>query len=79
MGMKKFYYGVGEVFRRDRKRYVVKEAPHGTCKGCDFYRLKPNGHPECIGMDYACDRDYRDDNKSVVFAELGKSRNATKE
>lgn len=77
--MKRFYYEVGEVFRRDRKRYVVKEALHGTCKGCDFYRLKPNGPPECIGMDYACDRDYRDDNKCVVFAELGKSRNATKE
>lgn len=77
--MKRFYYEVGEVFRRDQKRYVVKEAPHGTCKGCDFYRLKPNGAPECIGMNYACDRDYRDDNKRVVFAELGKSRNATKE
>lgn len=77
--MKKFYYEVGEVFRKDRKRYVVKEAPHGTCKGYDFYRLKPNGSPECIGMDYACDRDYRDDNKSVVFAELGKARNATEE
>lgn len=77
--MKRFYYGVGEVFRRDRKRYVVKEAPHGTCKGCDFYRLKPNGHQECIGMDYACDRDYRGDNKSVVFVELGKARNATEE
>lgn len=74
--MKRFYYEVGEVFRKDRKRYVVKEAPHGTCKGCDFYRLKPNGARECIGMDYACDRDYRDDNKSVVFAELG---NATKD
>lgn len=73
--MKIFYYEVGEVFRKDRKRYVVKEAPHGTCKGCDFYRLKPNGAPECIGMDHACDRDYRDDNRSVVFAELG---NATK-
>jgi len=56
--MKRFYYEVGEVFRKDRKRYVVKEAP------------------ECTGMDYACDRDYRDDNKSVVFAELG---NATKD
>lgn len=76
MAMKRFYYEVGEVFRKDRKRYVVKEAPHGTCKGCDFYRLKPNGARECIGMDYACDRDYRDDNKSVVFAELG---NATKD
>lgn len=42
----------------------------------DFYRLKPNGAPECTGMDYACDRDYRDDNKSVVFAEPG---NATKD
>lgn len=73
--MKRLYYEVGEVFRKDRKRYVVKEAPHGTCKGCDFYRLKPNGVPECTGMDYACDRDYRDD-KSVVFAELG---NATKD
>lgn len=74
--MKRFYYEVGEVFRKDRKRYIVKEAPHGTCKGCDFYRLKPNGAPERIGMDYACDRDYRDDNKSVVFVELG---NATKD
>ena len=74
--MKIFYYEVGEVFRKDRKRYVVKEAPHGTCKGCDFYRPKPNGAPECIGMDYACDIDYRDDNKSVIFAELG---NATKD
>lgn len=74
--MKGFYYEVGEVFRKDRKRYVVKEAPHGTCKGCDFYRLKPDGARECMGMDYACDRDYRDDNKSVVFAELG---NATKD
>lgn len=46
--MKRFYYEVGEVFRKDRKRYVVKEAPHGTCKGCDFYRLKPNGAPEWI-------------------------------
>lgn len=73
--MKRFYYEVGEVFRKDRKRYVVKEAPHGTCKGCDFYRLKPNG-PSCIGLNYACDRDFRDDNKSVVFAELG---NATKD
>lgn len=63
--MKRFYYEVGEVFRKDRKRYVVKEAP--------------NGAPECIGMDYACDRDYRDDEKSVVFAELGKARNATEE
>lgn len=68
--MKRFYYEVGEVFRKDRKRYVVKEAPHGTCKGCDFYRLKPNGALECIGMDYACDRDFRDDNKCVVFTEL---------
>lgn len=76
--MKRFYYEVGEVFRRDRKRYVVKEAPHGTCKGCGFYRLKPN-EALCIGMNYACDRDYRDDSKCVVFAELGKSRNATKE
>lgn len=75
--MKRFYYEVGEVFRRDRKRYVVKEAPHGTCKGCDFYRLKPNGHTECIGMDYACDRDYRDDDKCVVFAELGNAIYAT--
>lgn len=75
MAMKRLYYEVGEVFRKDRKRYVVKEAPHGTCKGCDFYRLKPNG-ALCIGMDYACDRDYRDDNKSVVFVELG---NATKD
>lgn len=74
--MKRFYYEVGEVFRKDRKRYVVKEAPHGTCKGCDFYRLKPNGAREYIGMDCACDRDYRDDNKSVVFAEPG---NATKD
>lgn len=74
--MKRFYYEVGEVFRKDRKRYVVKEAPHGTCKGCDFYRLKPNEAPECIGMDYTCDIDYRDDNKSVIFAELG---NATKD
>ena len=47
--MKRFYYEVGEVFRKGRTRYVVKEAPHGTCKGCDFYRLKPNGAPECIG------------------------------
>lgn len=74
--MKRFYYEVGEVFRKGRARYVVKEAPHGTCKGCDFHRLKPNGEPECIGMGYACDRDFRDDNKSVVFAELG---NATKD
>lgn len=74
--MKRFYYEVGEVFRKGRKRYVVKEAPHGNCKGCDFYRLKPNGHPGCIGMGYACDRDYRDDNKCVIFAELG---NATKD
>lgn len=72
--MKRSYYEVGEVFRKGRTRYVVKEAPHGTCKGCDFYRLKPNGEPECIGMDYACDGDYRDDNKSVVFAELGNAR-----
>lgn len=77
--MKKFYYEVGGVFRKDRKRYVVKEAPHGTCKGCDFYRMNPNGQPECIGMDYACDRDYRDDEKSVVFMELAKARNVTKE
>lgn len=77
--MKKFYYEVGEVFRKDRKRYVVKEAPHGTCKGCDFYRLKPNGEPECIGMDYSCDFDCRGDNKSVVFVELGKARNVTEE
>lgn len=76
MVMKGFYYEVGEVFRKGRTRYVVKEAPHGTCKGCDFYRLKPNGVPECTGMGYACDRDYRNDNKSVVFAELG---NATKD
>lgn len=75
--MKRFYYEVGEVFRKGRTRYVVKEAPHGTCKGCDFYRLKPNGAPECIGMDYACDRDYRDDDKCVVFAELGNARYAT--
>lgn len=74
--MKRFYYEVGEVFRKGRTRYVVKGAPHGTCKGCDFYRLKPNGAPECIGMDYACDRDYRDD-KCVVFAELGNARYAT--
>lgn len=77
--MKRFYYEVGEVFRKGRTRYVVKEVPHGTCKGCDFYRLNPNGHPECIGKNYACDRYFRDDNKCVVFAELGKSRNATKE
>lgn len=75
--MKRFYYEVGEVFRKGRTRYVVKEAPHGTCKGCDFYRLKPNGAPECIGMDYACDRDYQDDDKCVVFAELGNARYAT--
>lgn len=75
--MKRFYYEVGEVFRKGRTRYVVKEAPHGTCKGCDFYRLKPNGAPECIGMDYAWDRDYRDDDKCVVFAELGNARYAT--
>lgn len=75
--MKRFYYEVGEVFRKGRTRYVVKEAPHGTCKGRDFYRLKPNGAPECIGMDYACDRDYRDDDKCVVFAELGNARYAT--
>lgn len=75
--MKRFYYEVGEVFRKGRTRYVAKEAPHGTCKGCDFYRLKPNGAPECIGMDYACDRDYRDDDKCVVFAELGNARYAT--
>jgi hypothetical protein len=62
---------------RTEKRYVVKEAPHGTCKGCDFYRLKPNGAPEYMGMDYACDRDYRDDDKCVVFAELGNARYAT--
>lgn len=74
--MEKFYYGVGDVFRKDRKRYVIKGAPHGTCGGRDFYRLKPNGAPECIGTDHACDRDYRDDNKSVVFAEPG---NATKD
>ena len=74
--MKRFYYEVGEVFRRDRKRYVVKEAPHGTCKGCDFYRPEPNGAPACTGMDYSCDKDFRDDDKSVVFAELG---NATKD
>lgn len=74
--MRSLYYEVGEVFRKDGKRYVVKEAPHGTCKGCDFYRLKPNGEPECTGMDYACDVDYRDDNKCVIFAELG---NATKD
>lgn len=74
--MKGLYYKVGEVFRKDRKIYVVNEAPHGTCKGCGFYKLKPNGHPECTGMDYACDGDYRDDSKCVVFAELG---NATKE
>lgn len=77
--MRRFYYEVGDVFRRDRKRYVVKEAPHGTCNGCDFYRLKPNGRPECIGMDYACDGYYRDDDKCVVFAELGKAGNVTKE
>lgn len=75
--MKIFYYEVGEVFRKGRTRYVVKEAPHGTCKGCDFYRLKPNGAPECIGMDYACDSDYRDDDKCVVFAELGNAGYAT--
>lgn len=75
--MKRFYYEVGKVFRKGRTRYVVKEAPHGTCKGCDFYRLKPNGAPECIGMDYACDGDYRDDDKCVVFAELGNARYAT--
>lgn len=74
--MKRFYYEVGEVFRKDRKRYVVKEAPRGTRKGCDFYRRKPNGHTECIGTGYACDRDYRDDNKCVIFAELV---NATKD
>lgn len=70
--MKRFYYEVGEVFRKGRTRYVVKEAPHGTCKGCDFYRLKPNGAPECIGMDYACDRDYRDDEKECCFCRTRK-------
>lgn len=74
--MKGFYYEVGEVFRKGRKRYVVKEVPRGTCKGCDFYRLKPNRPPKCIGMDYACDRYYRDDHKCVIFVELG---NATKD
>lgn len=74
--MKSFYYEVGEVFRKDGKRYVVKEAPHGTCKGCDFYRPKLNDAPACIGLDYTCDRDFRDDNKCVIFTELG---NATKD
>lgn len=75
--MKRFYYEVGEVFRKDRKRYVVKEAPHGTCKGCDFHRPNPNMPPGCIGLNYACDRDFRADNKSVVFMELGKVINVT--
>lgn len=34
--MKRFYYEVGEVFRKDRKRYVVKEARTELAKGAIF-------------------------------------------
>lgn len=77
--MKSFYYKVGDIFRKDRKRYVVKEAPHGTCKGCDFYSINEEGAPECNGHDFLCDEGCRKDEKSVVFMELAKARNATKD
>lgn len=73
------YMRVGTTFEKDGTTYVVREANTNTCKGCAFYRINEEGAPECKGLNFPCDRDYRDDNKCVVFAELGKSRNATKE
>lgn len=42
-----------------------------------FLQAETERAPGIIGMDHKCDRDYRDDGKSVVFMELGKARNVT--
>lgn len=63
------YNEVGEVFEKDGRFYIVRESKTGTCHGCAFYGLV-DGMPECKGMNYACDFDYREDDKNVVFEEL---------
>lgn len=63
----KNYMCVGATFEKDGTTYVVREASANTCKGCAFYSINDEGAPECKGLDFPCDGDYRDDEKNVAY------------
>ena len=66
------YMCVGTTFEKDGTTYVVREANANTCKGCAFYSINEEGVPECKGLDFQCDEDYRKDEKNVVFQTINK-------
>lgn len=66
------YICVGTTFEKDGTTYVVREANANTCKGCAFYSINEEGAPECKGLDFPCDGDYREDEKNVVFQTIDK-------
>lgn len=68
----KNYMCVGTIFEKDGTTYVVREASANTCKGCAFYSINEEGVPECKGLDFPCDKDYRKDEKNVVFQTINK-------
>lgn len=66
------YMCVGTTFEKDGTTYVVREANDNLCKGCAFYSINEEGAPECKGLDFQCDEDYREDEKNVVFQTINK-------
>lgn len=68
----KNYICVGTTFEKDGTTYVVREASANNCAGCAFYNINAEGVPECKGLDFQCNENYRKDAKNVVFQTINK-------
>lgn len=70
--MKKKQHKVGEQFEMYKLIYEVKEG--ASCKGCGFFIEAENHCTVPYNSDIEpCEKNYRDDNKDVIFAYVGES------
>ena len=76
--MKPKYCSIGTIFlyKRDNVLLRVKEGSNIECEGCYFKEKADKNNEKCdccfpSVFNYDCLREYRKDNKNVVFEKIG--------